>query len=153
MIFYGIDNQTVEFRINNYQFPQNDEGDWDSNWLNIYLKVDSNLGKWQTIDPSLTTWEFKELIEWFNQVSENSDRPGNTVLTFTEPNLSFEYIQKLASGEGVIRIRFDLESRPKSATDDSTYFVDIHANNQELRRIITTLDSELQKFPERKSKR
>lgn len=63
MIFSGVDSQTVEFKITNYQFPDNQEGDWDSNWLNIYLKVDSKFGKWQTIDPSLTTWEVQEIID------------------------------------------------------------------------------------------
>jgi len=55
MKFKGIDNQTVEFILTNYQFPDNQDGDWDGNRLNIYLKVDSKVGKWQTIDPSLTT--------------------------------------------------------------------------------------------------
>jgi hypothetical protein len=66
MKFKGIDNQTVEFIITNYQFPDNQDGDWDGNRLNIYLKVDSKVGKWQTIDPSLTTWEVQEIIDWFN---------------------------------------------------------------------------------------
>lgn len=66
MKFKGINNQTVEFIITNYQFPDNQDGDWDGNRLNIYLKVDRKVGKWQTIDPSLTTWEVQEIIDWFN---------------------------------------------------------------------------------------
>ncbi len=65
MIFNGIDNQIVELRITNYQYPDINFGDWDGNWLLIYLNVKSNVGHWQTIDPSLTTWEVKELIDWF----------------------------------------------------------------------------------------
>jgi hypothetical protein len=63
MIFQGIDKQSVELKITNYQFPENQDGDWDGNCLNIYLKVESKVGKWQTIDPSLTTWEVQEIIE------------------------------------------------------------------------------------------
>lgn len=153
MIFHGIDNQTVELRITNYQFPNHDDGDWDSNWINIYLKVDSKLGKWQTIDPSLTTWEFKMLIDWFNQILEKEILPNDCDLLFTEPNLSFKIINKSSTAERYIRIGFNLESRPTSATVDSICFVDIQASNEELRRIVKELNHELEKFPERRPKK
>ncbi|MEY3421612.1 MAG: hypothetical protein RIR48_1908, partial [Bacteroidota bacterium] len=35
MIFQGIDKQSVELKITNYQFPENQDGDWDGNCLNI----------------------------------------------------------------------------------------------------------------------
>ncbi len=63
MIVLGKDNQTVELKITNYQYPSSLDRDWDGNWLNIYLKVVSKSGNWQTIDPSLTTWEVQELID------------------------------------------------------------------------------------------
>lgn len=66
MIFKGIDDQIVEFKITNYQYQDNQDGDWDGNWLNIYLKVNSKVGKWQTTDPSLTTWEVNKIIDWFD---------------------------------------------------------------------------------------
>ena len=149
MIFYGIDNQTVELRVTNYQYPDNNEGDWDSNWLNLYLKIDSKCGKWQTIDPSLTTWELQELTNWFNILSENHE-PEHKQIQFTEPNLSFELIGKYDNLEKNIRIKFELESRPKSATDDKDYFVDIKAENKELRRISEELQKETEKYPKKK---
>ena len=149
MTFYGIDNQTVELKITNYQYPDNNEGDWDSNWLYLYLKVDSICGNWQTIDPSLTTWELQELAGWFNSLSENQE-PDYIEIQFTEPNLSFELIGKYDYFEKTIRIRFELESRPKSATDDKNYFVDIKADNKELKRISEELQKETEKYPEKK---
>ncbi len=31
MTFTGIDNQTVELKITNYQYPDINDGDWDGN--------------------------------------------------------------------------------------------------------------------------
>jgi len=149
MIFSGVDSQTVEFKITNYQFPDNQEGDWDSNWLNIYLKVDSNFGKWQTIDPSLTTWEVQEIIDWFDQLSSDK-QPEYRLMTFIEPNLSFELLNEPTENNKLIRMKFDLECRPKSATDDKEYFVDISADRDELIAIKKELKDELNKYPERK---
>ncbi|MET4084265.1 hypothetical protein ABIB40_004241 [Pedobacter sp. UYP30] len=89
----------------------------DGNWLNIYLKVDSKVGKWQTIDPSLTTWEVQEITDWFEQLSADKE-PEFRLITFTEPNLSFELLNEPTDNKKLIRIKFDLECRPKSALND-----------------------------------
>lgn len=149
MTFNGIDNQTVELKITNYQYPDINDGDWDGNWLNIYLNVKSKVGHWQTVDPSLTTWEVQELINWFDTLSKNS-RPEYTEVGFTEPNLSFELLNDFGADNKTVRIKFNLESRPQSATDDKQYFVDIVTDNIELMRISTELKNELDKYPERK---
>ena len=149
MIFKGIDDQTVELKITNYQFPENKDGDWDGNWLNIYLKVDSKLGKWQTIDPSLTIWEVQEIIDWFDKLSADKE-PEFRLMTFTEPNLSFELLNEPTNNTKLIRIKFDLECRPKSASDDKEYFVVISADKDELLTIKKGLKDELSKYPERK---
>jgi hypothetical protein len=150
MIFTGIDNQTVELKITNYQFPEITDGDWDSNWLNVYLNVKSNVGNWQTIDPSLTTWDVQRLIKWFDNLSNNLE-PDYTDICFLEPNLSFELMNSYDSETKTIRAKFDLESRPKSAIDDKEYFVDFIADNNELKRIGAELKKELEKYPERKA--
>lgn len=149
MIFSSNDNQTVEIKITNYQFPENQDGDWDGNWLNIYLKVDSKMGKWQATDSSLTTWEVQEIIDWFDQLS-NDKEPEYRLLTFTEPNLSFELLNNPADKTKLIKIKFDLECRPKSATDDKEYFVKISTDNHGLNIISKELKDELNCYPERK---
>ena len=74
MNFSGIENQSVELKIVNYEFPNNKNGDYyDNNWVNMFIKVDSKVGKWQTIDPSLLTREVMELITWFSYLSENRE--------------------------------------------------------------------------------
>lgn len=149
MIIKGIDNQTVEIKITNYQYPASLDRDWDGNWLNIYLKVESKVGNWQTIDPSLTTWEIQELIDWFIDLANNS-KPKWTDMEFTEPNLSLYLKNDFNDFNKHIRIKFDLESRPKSATEDKEYFVDFEADNSELKRLANDLTSELKRYPIRK---
>lgn len=149
MTFKGIDNQTVEFIITNYQYPEIKEGGWDGNWLNIYLKVKSNFGNWQTVDPSLTTWEVQGLINWFEKLSKN-EKLENPERTFTELNLSFVFLGLQDNTSKLFRINFDLESRPESAIDDKEYYVDCIANNDELIIIMKDLRNELEKYPERK---
>ena|SRR5690554_2772303 len=149
MTFTGIDNQTVELKITNYQYPDINDGDWDGNWLNIYVNVKSKVGHWQTVDPSLTTWEVQSLIDWFDTLSHNA-KPEYVDMGFTEPNLSFELLTDFDSDKKTFRIKFDLESRPQPATDDKEYFVDVVADNLELKRISTELKNELTKYPERK---
>ena len=147
MIFNGTHNQTVEIQIANYQFP-NSTDYWDKNWLHIYLNVKSDIGNWQTIDPSLTTWEVSELINWFDTLSRNVT-PTYLTLEFTEPNLSFELLDSKDQALKMFRIKFDLESRPQSAIDGKEYFIDCLANNQELKRIADELRIELDKYPKR----
>ena len=149
MIFKGIENQIVEFKITNYQYPDNDGGDWDGNWLNIYLNVKSNVGHWQTVDPSLTTWEVLHLINWFKYLS-STEQTESSEIEFTEPNLSFELINSRNKEQKRFRIKFNLESRPKFATNDKEYFVECIADNKELERIAKELKIELDKFPERR---
>ena len=149
MTFQGLDNQTVEIRISNYQFPNSMEDDWDDNWLNIYLNVKSKAGNWQVIDPSLTTAEFKELIDWFRNLSQNK-KPEYARLTFIEPNLSFELLNSFDNISKEFKIKFNLESRPQSATNDKDYFVDCLADNNMLLKIADELKQELDNYPERK---
>lgn len=149
MIIKGINSQIIELRITNYQYPSSLDKDWDGNWLNIYLKVESKSGNWQTVDPSLTTWEVQELIDWFNDLANNF-KPKWTEMKFTEPNLSLYLQNDFNNFNKLIRIKFDLESRPKSASDDKEYFVDFEADKLELKRIANDLTSELKRFPIRK---
>lgn len=149
MTFTGIDSQTVELKIVNYQYPDINDGGWNSNWLNIFLNVKSKIGDWQTIDPSLTTWDVQRLIKWFDNLSSNL-QTEYTDICFLEPNISFELLDNFDSEKKTIRIKFDLESRPQSATDDKEYSVDFIADNNELNRIVLELKKELSEYPERK---
>jgi len=147
MIFKGIDNQTVEFKITNYEFPENTTCEYDSNWLLIYLNINSKCGKWKTIDPALLTEEVKEIIKWFEKLSNNI-KPESKNLTFIEPNIEFE-LTEFNENLKVVKIIFDLESRPKNADDKKEYYVECELNNMELKTISRNLEKELISFPTR----
>lgn len=149
MIIEGINNQTVEIRITNYQFPNTKDREYDGNWLNIYLKVKSDTGNWQTVDPSLLTWEVQELIDWFEQLSRN-EKPRWKEQGFVEPNLSFYLLNSHNDFEKKFIIEFKLESRPLSAKDDEKYFMEFHTTNSRLTDIAKGFRDELAKYPERK---
>lgn len=70
-------------------------------------------------------------------------------MNFTEPNISFQLLNEYNSEKKTFRIKFDLDCRPRSATDDKEYYVDIIADSQELERLALELKKELAKFPER----
>ncbi|AIM60327.1 hypothetical protein IX49_07240 [Cellulophaga lytica] len=145
MIFHGINNQIVELKITNYQFPKITDCEYDSNWLLIYLNVKSDCGNWQTVDPSLLVGDVIEIIEWFEKISQNKT-PKYECLDFIEPNLAFELI-KAGMDFKTVRIKFDLESRPKSADDKKDYFVDCKMDNSQLQKVIKGLKKELKPYP------
>ncbi|WP_394992200.1 hypothetical protein [Emticicia sp.] len=156
MTFFGIDNQTVELEITGYEFPEISVAEFESddNWLNISLNVKSNFGNWSTVYPSLTTSDVEKLINWFDTLSKNV-QSGRTCLSFIEPNLLFELFNEFNSDKKMIRINFDLEFRPPYVTlidldFDKEYFVDICADNLELKKIAIELKKELDKYPDRK---
>ena len=91
MIFKGVDNQSVEFRITKYEFPNITDCEYDSNWLLIYLNVKSKSGNWKTSNPSLLTSDVKRIIKWFNDLSMGKSTEKN--LSFLEPNLEFDLIK------------------------------------------------------------
>jgi hypothetical protein len=148
MMFPGVEDQSVELQITNYQFPhQSVSNDYDRNWLIIYIDVKSKLGNWRTSDASLLTWEVEELINWLSDISNNNEVKWNP-LEFIEPNLSFE-IEKNEDSSKRLQIRFQLESRPKTASDDIDYFVDCVLTNEEIKQIAQGLQIELEKYPQR----
>lgn len=147
MKFTGKDGQQIELKILGYQFPTNFDNEWDANWLRIYLNVKSNVGYWQTVDPSLTTWEVEQLIKWFLTLSQDNE-VDHTEITFIEPNLSFQLLDKVSNKRN-IQIKFDFESRPQSADDDKEYFVTLQFSTEDLAAIANELTIELNKFPVR----
>ncbi|MBL4604457.1 MAG: hypothetical protein JKY02_01970 [Flavobacteriaceae bacterium] len=144
MVFNGINNQTVEFRVTNYEFPNNTTCEYDSNWLLIYLKVKSSFGNWKTIDPSLLTTEVKIIIEWFENLSKNNVIENG--LTFLEPNLEFQ-LMKNQSNCKHIRMLFDLESKPKNHEKDKEYYVDFEFSINQLNKVVEDLKNELKPYP------
>lgn len=144
MVLKGINNQSVEIKISEYQFPDAEKNSIDSEWLNIFIDVKSHLGSWQTVDPSLTVSEFEELIYWFKDLSLNRDVKYKE-LNFTEPNLEFNLVKE-ENRKKHIRIIFNAESKPRSAKEGQEYYIDFQFSNDELSSIAKGLEAELKKL-------
>ena len=146
MIIKAVNNQIVEIRLLGYQFPHSLDKEWDGNWLNLYFKIESQVGNWQTTDPSLTTWEIQLLIDWLNELADNK-QPKFIELGFTEQNLSFKLQNDYTAINKIIRVKFDHGLRPYSAKEEKEYFVDFEADNFTLKMKAGELASELERFP------
>jgi len=148
MTIIGIDNQRVEIKITSYQFPKTSKYEEDRNWLNVFLKVESNQGNWETIDPALTTSDLIEIKNWFEQILKNG-KPKENNLDFIEPNLSFEFLDNLEQ-QNLIRVIFDLEFRPVNYKEVIDYYVDFEATQKNIEKLITEIDSQIVNYPIRK---
>jgi len=138
MTIIGIENQKIEILITSYQFPETTKYIEDRNWLNVFLKVDSKLGEWKTVDPALTTYDLISIKDWFNQIKINS-KPNENQLEFIEPNLSFEFLEKNEI-TNKIRIKFDLEFRPINHKKEIDYFVDCELTQKQIDKIIEEMN-------------
>jgi hypothetical protein len=142
-----IDNQNFKLTVLGYQFPAIMFDEYDSNWLRIHIVVDSKLGKWESVDCILLTWEMEILTSWLNDIY--CDREDSRELDFIEPNLSFKLLEK-ENYDAVIRINFNLESKPKSALDDDEYYIDFKVSESDWDDLIHQFTLEQRKFDYRK---
>ena len=69
----------MEIEIVSYQFPHIRDDEYDSNWLNIKIKVKELQKPWEVTDPVLLTFEVKQLAEWLEGILENEETvPGES---------------------------------------------------------------------------
>jgi hypothetical protein len=146
MIFKGIRNQTVVFKIIDYELPENVNCTYEANWLYIDLNVVSDFGNWQTDDAALSTTDVEKTIEWFNNLSQNKAIVPQ--LSFMKKGITFELI-KNSPNKKQVRIHFYSECRPKHTDHDEICYVDLELNNLELKEVSENLEKELKPYPTR----
>ena len=163
-----IAGQVIELEVAGYQFPDDastraarerarragitgtvvGRDKHDDNWLMIRGRVETPKGAWDFLDPSLETWEARELARWFQAAS--SGLPCGPI-NFTEPNIAF----KSATPEpdpGRMRLvaNFALESRPPwTERDDFDELIEFVFTKEELRAGANSFAENLDRFPER----
>jgi len=103
MIFNGINDQSVELRVINYQFPEITNCEYDSNWLLMFLKVESRDGNWEIVDPFLLVRELKTMIDWFEKLSHDVETDSSSLM-FIEPNLEFKLIKKKPKQKSILKL-------------------------------------------------
>ena len=148
MIFQCENNTTVELKIHNYEFSDQLDNEYDRNWLEIFIKIKSKDWEWETIDPSLLTWDVKALIEWFRMIA-NNEQPKKTEISNLEPNISFFLLNEYKENENKFKIKLDAESRPPHVENGKESSFIFNVNKTELKLLINELETELKKFPVR----
>ena len=142
------DNKSFELKIRSYQFPYIRDDEYDSNWLNIKIKVKGLQKPWEVTNPMLLTFEVKQLAEWLEYLLEN--KRNETELEFLEPNLKFVKIKK-TNDKVHIRIYFELEARPiwahSNIAGQEDLYLDLILTREGIRKAIADLKNQLKKFP------
>ena len=147
MIFKGVNKQTVEFKITNYQFSEITNCKYDSNWLLVDVKVENDYENCQTVAPSLLVQELREITEWFEKLLNNIKITPDS-LQFIEPNLKFKLIKEEPCLK-TVRLIFDTSSIPQRINKELEYYVDCEMNPRELKKVVEELKNVLLAFPVR----
>ena len=146
MILRGDDNTEFEMSVVGYQFPHLAHEQYDSDWLNVKIRVKLSQGTWTTTDPSLLTWELVSLTEWLESIADS--KRVDSEESFMEPNLRFELIEEEPKR---LRVYFELESRPSWAPHDGAGMGDLWAEFEvgeaELRDAVASLREDLKRYP------
>lgn len=154
------DGNSVTLRVDGYQFPAVTGAgyrDWDANWLVVVGEVVNGDRAWTFRDPSLTTWEARELASWLRSVADGSRRPqpidgegdDAELLVFTEPNLAFSLLSR-RPGVSTIRVYLSLEAVPEDTQGKIfEYFVELEMPDEDIARAAVQWEAELRQFPVR----
>jgi hypothetical protein len=150
MIFSNQSGMFFELAIVGYQFPDDSQNYWDSNWLKIHIAASDTAGTWQATDPCLTAFEVRQFLEWIVDHSHNFK--ARTDIYFTEPTLSFEILQ---SDRGIIHLRifFELKFRPpwraSRSVGDRDCWLDFELTSHDITAAVESLQEQLSEFPQR----
>ncbi|MEM9081434.1 MAG: hypothetical protein AAGC74_12160 [Verrucomicrobiota bacterium] len=141
--------RSFALHVAGYQFPELENEDYDSNWLNIRIDVLHPEGSWTATDPSLLTYELRELGTWLASITKNPAESSE--IDFIEPNLKFQY--RAESDPQILRILFELESRPGWAPSDGAgmedLWVDIPFAREDFESAAAAIAEECRRFPQR----
>jgi hypothetical protein len=119
VLLASSDGASIELPPTRYQFAASpsEPGDWDANWLEIHGRVRTVAGEsWKFDDSCLTTWEARQLGDWFRGAAEGRVPVTNAptedseeLLIFTEPNLGFS-VGARQDDSLALRVHLSLES-------------------------------------------
>ena len=142
-------NARLELNIVGYEFPELENEPYDSDWLNITIRVEHPRGSWTSTDPSLLTDEVERLAEWLEAVADGQS--VDVEASFLEPNLNFVLVD--SDGAKKVRVYFELESRPSWAAASwaglADLWVEFAVVPEVLRSAAASLRSQLKRFPPR----
>jgi hypothetical protein len=140
---------SFELTLLSYQFPTSTDTEYDGNWLVIKTVAAIKGQRWTHTDPSLLTWEIKEIAEWLRDLAQGI--ATKTRLDFIESNIAFEMLDK--SDITRIKISLDLESRPpwieRIYSEEAAEGPIVECSKEQLLTWSDDLFEQLRKFPQR----
>jgi len=144
--FENAKGDSLRLRLLGYQFPNDENDEWDSNWLIVEGRAALDGKSWEFRDPCLLTWEAANLADWLELVARRAEAVGP--LSFIEPNLEFE----LAS-DVQVRVLLNNECRPPWASHDvfeyGEFFIEFFCSTGLLMKAAADLRAQLVRFPQR----
>jgi hypothetical protein len=146
----GNDGITFKLEIVDYQFPDEEYEEYDSNWLLVRVSASLPAGAWTVTDPCLLTYEVARLADWLDAVATGSEAANET--GFVEPNLWFQVVRP-GTGESCLRVYFELECRPPWAYRREAFGSDLFAefalSDIDLHHAAESLRAQLSLYPQR----
>ena len=146
MIFIGVRNQTIEFKIIDYEIPENQGPSYEANFLYIELDIKSDFGNWQTDSCALSTTDLEKIIDWFSKLARN--KPAISQVSSVEKGISFTLLDKTDEKKH-IRIQFHSYCKPQNRDNNKAYFIDLEVNSSELNSLYERLKKEPDSNPSR----
>ena len=134
--------------ITNYQFPEDNAGGTDANWLMIQIDATIDRRSWTVIDPCLLTSEVQRLADWLRGLADTD--VSRSQCRFIEPCLSF-MLETVDDKNGVLRVYFELEARPPWAKATSAgredLWIDFRLDEIDVKQAAADLYQQLSRYP------
>lgn len=138
-----------ELIISHYQYPDNADSKYDSNWPEVHMNATLAGRSWSADSPCLLTWEVKYFAEWLAKI----DR-GEPVFSerrdFEESVLAFQLISNQGE-ERKLRVYLKCDARPpwnsSGFADDEDVWIDFPLSEIDLKVATNSLILYLREFP------
>jgi hypothetical protein len=150
MEFNSSNGISFKLKIEGYQYPELLTEYWDSNWLYINIVINHPKGNSTATDPSLTTFEIKQLSNWLEAVYHRTNKMSSC--GFTEPYIEFEIIKNKRNQE-TLRIYLERKYLPtwgsSKGIGSKSFWIEFPTNEINLLVASKELQLQLENFPQR----
>lgn len=144
------DGTSLRLAIVGYEFPEEADAEYDSNWLMVRLSVTLPQGSWTATHPFLLTYEVAELATWLEEVAD--DKQTENEIWFVEPNIRFQVVET-PMGRSCLRAYFAAECRPPWAYlieyPEGDQFAEFALQELDLYQAAESLRAQLARYPPR----
>ncbi len=142
----NLEGSFVSIDIMGYQFPDNINDYWDSNWLMVQIYVKSPVHSWTVIVPCLTVMDLRNLTNWFLQVSQNIQTKNSPY--FVENYILFTLVID-DLGNKCIRVDLNIHLPGRIELVNENLTLDFPFSEIDFSEVIEDLQNQLTKYPQR----